>query len=208
MKEEIRQDGRTILSSEDGFSIRMFFNNLSGKNFSGKEYRDYVRNIAFGEMGFIPGTIELYCDGKKVRTGTLPELWNTVRADMQTAYPSVFEASYHFYISPFPDFPFLPAGRLPFVPSHVPIHFLLCLTYGTPHRHWFSSRIYWPVRTGSYRYANRVRIWQQPSANRRLGYSVKSAAALPAFVVRFPSLHCSKIPIPAWESEAARTKGN
>jgi poly(3-hydroxyalkanoate) synthetase len=74
MKEEIRQDGRTILSSEDGFSIRMFFNNLSGKNFSGNEYWDYVRNIAFGEMGFIPGTIELYCDGKKVRTGTLPEL--------------------------------------------------------------------------------------------------------------------------------------
>ncbi|MFS2996819.1 hypothetical protein AAH013_21160 [Phocaeicola dorei] len=74
MKEEIRQDGRAILSSEDGFSIRMFFNNLSGKNFSGKEYRDYVRNIAFGEMGFRPGTIELYYDGKKVRTGTLPEL--------------------------------------------------------------------------------------------------------------------------------------
>ena len=57
MKEEIRQDGRTILSSEDGFSIRMFFNNLSGKNFSGKEYRDYVRNIAFGEMGFRPNSI-------------------------------------------------------------------------------------------------------------------------------------------------------
>ena len=68
MKEEIRQDGRTILSSEDGYSIRMFFNNLSGK-----KYRDYVRNIAFGEMGFRPGTIEFYCDGKKVRTGTLPE---------------------------------------------------------------------------------------------------------------------------------------
>ena len=74
MKEEIRQDGRTILSSEDGFSIRMFFNNLSGKNFSGKEYRDYVRNIAFGEMRFRPGTIQLYSDGKKVRSGTLPEL--------------------------------------------------------------------------------------------------------------------------------------
>ena len=52
MKEQIRQNGRTILSSEDGFSIRMFFNNLIGKNFSGKEYMDYVRNIAFGEMGF------------------------------------------------------------------------------------------------------------------------------------------------------------
>ena len=44
MKEEIRQDGRTILSSKDGFSIRKFFNNLSEKSFSGKEYRDYVRN--------------------------------------------------------------------------------------------------------------------------------------------------------------------
>lgn len=73
MKEEIRQDGRTILSSKDGFSIRKFFNNLSEKSFSGKEYRDYVRNIAFGEMGFIPGTIELYCDGKKVRSGIVPE---------------------------------------------------------------------------------------------------------------------------------------
>ena len=93
MKEEIRQDGRTILSSEDGFSIRMFFNNLSGKNFSGKEYRDYVRNIAFGEMGFRPGTIELYCDGKKVRTGTLPEPRTAVKTDMQTAYPSVFFSS-------------------------------------------------------------------------------------------------------------------
>ena len=44
MKEEIRQDGRTILSSEDGFSIRMFFNNLSGKNFSGKEKHSLRRN--------------------------------------------------------------------------------------------------------------------------------------------------------------------
>ena len=43
-KEEIRQNGRTILSSKDGFSIRKFFNNLSEKSFSGKEYRDYVRN--------------------------------------------------------------------------------------------------------------------------------------------------------------------
>lgn len=43
MKEEIRQDGRTILSSEDGFSIRMFFNNLIGKNFSGKEYMVSIR---------------------------------------------------------------------------------------------------------------------------------------------------------------------
>ncbi|MFK2062805.1 hypothetical protein ACIXOG_21780 [Bacteroides fragilis] len=69
MKEEIRQDGRTILSSKDGFSIRKFFNNLSEKSFSGKEYRDYVRNTAFGEMG--------------VRTGTLPELRTALRDKSQ-----------------------------------------------------------------------------------------------------------------------------
>lgn len=29
---------------------------------------------------------------------------------MQTAYPSIFEAPYHFYIPPLPDFPFYPQG--------------------------------------------------------------------------------------------------
>lgn len=30
MVEEIRQDGKVILSSEDGFSVPMIFNNLCG----------------------------------------------------------------------------------------------------------------------------------------------------------------------------------
>ena len=37
MVEEIRQDGRVILSSEDGFSVPMIFNNLCGKNFIGNK---------------------------------------------------------------------------------------------------------------------------------------------------------------------------
>lgn len=73
MKEEIRQDGKTVLSSEDGFSMPMFFNNLCGKNFSGEKYRDYIRYIAIGEMGFQPGEIELYRNGVLVRTGTIPK---------------------------------------------------------------------------------------------------------------------------------------
>lgn len=73
MKEEIRQDGQTVLSSEDGFSMPMFFNNLCGKNFSGKKYRDYIRYIALGEMGFQPGEIELYRDGVLVANGTIPK---------------------------------------------------------------------------------------------------------------------------------------
>lgn len=50
-KEEIRQNGRTILSSEDGFSIRMFFNNLIGKNFTGKD-----RNYFLPFFDFLAGT--------------------------------------------------------------------------------------------------------------------------------------------------------
>ena len=73
MKEEIRQDGKTVLSSEDGFSMPMFFNNLCGKNFSGEKYRDYIRYIAIGEMGFQPGEIELYRNGVLVRTGMIPK---------------------------------------------------------------------------------------------------------------------------------------
>ncbi len=74
MKEEIKQNSRTVLSSTDGFSMSMFFNNLCGKNFSGEKYRDYIRNIALGEMGFKPGEISLYRDGKQVRTGIIPKL--------------------------------------------------------------------------------------------------------------------------------------
>lgn len=49
MLDEIRQNGKTVLSGEDGFSIPMFFNNLCGKNIPGEKYRDYIKYIAFGE---------------------------------------------------------------------------------------------------------------------------------------------------------------
>ncbi len=71
MLDEIRQNGKTVLSGEDVFSIPMFFNNLCGKNFSGEKYRDYIRYIAFGEMGFKPGEIMLYRNGTLVRTGKI-----------------------------------------------------------------------------------------------------------------------------------------
>ena len=74
MKEEIKQNGRTVLSSTDGYSIPMFFNNLCGKNLSSEKYRDYIRNIALREMGFKPGEISLYRDGKQIGTGVIPKL--------------------------------------------------------------------------------------------------------------------------------------
>lgn len=74
MRDEIRQNGKVVLKSEDGVSILMFFNNLCGKNFSGTQYRDYIRNIALGEMGFKSGRIEFYRDGILQRAGEIPKL--------------------------------------------------------------------------------------------------------------------------------------
>lgn len=73
MTEEIRQNGCTVLASCSEHAIPMIFNNLCGKNFSGNEYRDYIRYIALGEMGFKPGRIELYRDGELLKTGYIPK---------------------------------------------------------------------------------------------------------------------------------------
>jgi hypothetical protein len=52
----------------------MIFNNLCGKNFIGKEYKDYIRHIAFEEMGLKPGIVSHYRDGVLYKNGTIPEL--------------------------------------------------------------------------------------------------------------------------------------
>ncbi|WP_435373231.1 DUF7688 family protein, partial [Bacteroides acidifaciens] len=44
--EEIRQNGKIILHSDDGISIKMIFKNLTGKNFQGQKYAEYIRHIA------------------------------------------------------------------------------------------------------------------------------------------------------------------
>ena len=51
MKREIRQNGKTVLYSEDGHSIPMIFNNLVGKNLKGREYSDYIAFVAIPDMG-------------------------------------------------------------------------------------------------------------------------------------------------------------
>ena len=63
-----------VLSSDAEHAIPMIFNNLSGKNFSGEEYRNYIRYVALGEMGFKPGRIELYRNGKLLKHGDIPKL--------------------------------------------------------------------------------------------------------------------------------------
>ena len=72
MKEEIKQNGKVLLSSDDGVSVPTIFRNLCGRNFSGNEYRNYLATVN-REFGVSAGRIELYRDGTAVETATIPE---------------------------------------------------------------------------------------------------------------------------------------
>ena len=69
--ETIRQNGKIILHSNDGISIKMIFKNLTGRNFQGQEYADYIRHIAIDDMGFSSGIIEYCRDGEVIGKGKL-----------------------------------------------------------------------------------------------------------------------------------------
>ena len=61
MRDEIRQNGEPLLwaEGEEWTSIPMIFQNITGKNFTGQEYRAYI------ELG----PVELWCDGRFVERG-------------------------------------------------------------------------------------------------------------------------------------------
>ena len=54
--------------------MKMIFKNLTGKNFQGREYAEYIRHIAIGSMGFSPGIIEHCRDGEVIDMGTIPNV--------------------------------------------------------------------------------------------------------------------------------------
>lgn len=72
MTEEIRQKGKAILSSDDGCSIPVIFNNLIGRNMKQDEYKIYLRCVAFKNMGFSTGTIDYYQNGSLLKSGVIP----------------------------------------------------------------------------------------------------------------------------------------
>ena len=53
-------------------AIKMIFKNLTGRNFQGQEYVEYIRHIAIGDMGFSPGIIEHCKDDEVIGKGTIP----------------------------------------------------------------------------------------------------------------------------------------
>ena len=74
MVEEIRQDDKVILSSEDGFSVLQRIRHRGKQHLQWKVYKDYIRHIAFEEMGLKPGIVSHYRDGVLYKNGTIPEL--------------------------------------------------------------------------------------------------------------------------------------
>ena len=64
---EIRQDGKTILSGDE-LSLKMVFNNMTGKNLSGQEYEKY-KSFIEGEGFNLNKTFALYNNGSLVKTG-------------------------------------------------------------------------------------------------------------------------------------------
>lgn len=54
--------------------MKMIFRNLTGKNFQGQKYVEYIRYIAIGGMGFSPGIIEHCRDGEVIDMGTIPNV--------------------------------------------------------------------------------------------------------------------------------------
>lgn len=74
MKDEIKQNGQVILSSDDGISVPMIYNNLAGVNMQSVEYRDYLKHVAMEDMGFEPGRIEYFRDGVFHKSCTIPDV--------------------------------------------------------------------------------------------------------------------------------------
>lgn len=72
--ETIRQNEKIILHSNDGISIKMIFRNLTGKNFQGQKYLEYIRYIAIRDMGFSHGIIEHCRNGEVINMGTIPNV--------------------------------------------------------------------------------------------------------------------------------------
>lgn len=72
MKQEIKQFGKTVLSSDHSGpgGLELFFANMTGKNKRGWEYWDFVENWVL-QHGFELGSVELWEDGRLLKCGEI-----------------------------------------------------------------------------------------------------------------------------------------
>ena len=72
MKQEIKQFGKTILSSDYSGpgGLELFFANMTGKNKCGWDYWAFVENWVL-QQGFELGPVELWEDGHLLKCGEI-----------------------------------------------------------------------------------------------------------------------------------------
>ena len=89
LDEESDKTAKQCCLERMGFQYpHVFSTTCAAKSFSGKKYRDYIKYIAFGEMGFKPGEIMLYRNGTLVRTGKINIEKIDTDMEMTTIHPA------------------------------------------------------------------------------------------------------------------------
>ena len=67
--EEIRQNVKLLLATTVPDHLMKIFDILVGKNLKGKEYEDYINNVA--TPSFTRGKVEFYRNGVRIASGTI-----------------------------------------------------------------------------------------------------------------------------------------
>ena len=70
--ESVRINGVEIVSSNDGISAGIVFNNLTGKNLTGQEWLDYLKCMQNMNPDVKPGKAELVKAGVVLKEGQVP----------------------------------------------------------------------------------------------------------------------------------------
>ena len=63
MAQVIKQNGVDVMSSPENTSCNIIFNNLTGTNIKGKEYKQYLQMMFYDFPNLTYGAIELWEDG-------------------------------------------------------------------------------------------------------------------------------------------------
>lgn len=71
MAQQIKQNGQVMMTSPENTSCSIIFNNLTGINIQGKEYKSYLSMMFHDFPKLTHGEIELWEDGQLKHTGTI-----------------------------------------------------------------------------------------------------------------------------------------
>lgn len=71
MAQKIKQNGQVMMTSPENTSCNIIFNNLTGINIQGEEYKNYLAMMFHDFPRLAYGEIELWENGKLIDKGTI-----------------------------------------------------------------------------------------------------------------------------------------